>query len=66
MTAVDRPYTTAELCRILGIKSRQTIYNWGARPDYQAPGGRGALLWSAATIERLAAEHGRRIDWEAA
>jgi len=62
----DRLYSTSEVCEILGVASRQTLYNWGAEPDERAPGARGVLLWSRATIERLADEHGRIPAWQVA
>ena len=64
MTA-RRYYTTAEVMAILGIGSRQTLYNWGARPDRQAPGDKGILMWSRTGIKKLAADHNRHIDWKA-
>ena len=59
----DRLFTTPEMMRVLGIRSRQTIYIWDAEPDQRGPGRSGLLLWSRRTIEELAAAHGRTCDW---
>lgn len=58
-------YTTAQLCAALGI-GRATLYMWDdATPDLQLGGPRGSLGWSRATIERLAAAHGRTVNGDA-
>lgn len=60
----DKYLTTPQVCAVLGI-TRQTLYNWNATPDGQAPGRKGVLLWKRGTVEALAVEHGRETDWEA-
>jgi len=64
MTA-RRYYTTAEVMAILDLRSRQTLYNWDAKPDRQAPGTKGILMWSRKNIVALAADHNRPINWNA-
>ena len=58
-------YTTPQMMRILGVTSRQTIYNWDAKPDQVGPGERGLLLWSKRTILSLAEQHGGTADFDA-
>jgi len=57
----DRMYTTAEVMELLGVKSRQTLYAWRARPAHKEPGQTGRLLWSGGEIMRLAEIHGRQV-----
>ena len=59
-------FTTPQMMRILGVSSRQTIYNWEAKPDSVGPGERGLLLWSRKTIMELGKQHGRQVDFDAA
>ena len=54
-------YTTRQMMDALGIRSRQTIYLWGVKPDVKEPGKTGRMMWSETTIRRIAAEHGREV-----
>lgn len=57
----EQMYTTKQAMNLLGIKSRQTLYSWGAneRALKAWPGDDGAkLMWPASLIAELADEHG--------
>lgn len=57
----EQMYTTKQAMDLLGIRSRQTLYTWGAheRAVKAWPGGDGApLMWPASLIRDLAVEHG--------
>ena len=55
-------YTTKEMMDALGVKSRQTLYSWGVKPDRKQPGKTGRMLWSEATIRQIAADHNREVN----
>lgn len=61
----EQMYTTTQAMELLGVKSRQTLYSWGAteRATKAWPGGDGApLMWPASLIRELADEHGIDVD----
>lgn len=62
---VEQMYTTKQAMTLLGVKSRQTLYTWGAheRAVKAWPGGESApLMWPASLIRELASEHGIKVD----
>lgn len=61
----ERMYTTRQTMELLGLKSRQTLYNWGAteRAVQLFPDQPAALAWPESLVRELAAEHGIEVDW---
>lgn len=60
----ERMYTTKQVMELLGIKSRQTLYNWGAveRATKVFPDSPAALVWPETLVRELAAEHDIEIE----
>lgn len=66
MTKPEQMYTTAQTMQLLGVRSRQTLYSWGAneRAVKAWPGNDGSpLMWPRSLIVELADEHGIEVDW---
>lgn len=62
--SAERMYTTRQAMRLLNVKSRQTLYSWGAtdRAIRVLPGA-SQLVWPETLIRELADEHGIDVDW---
>lgn len=60
----ERIYTTRQVMKLLGLKSRQTLYNWGAheRAVKVFPDQASALMWPASLVKELADEHDIEVD----
>ena len=59
-------FTTAAMMRILGIRSRQTIYTLQLEPTSKSPGVTGQMWWSKDRIVEIGEAHNRTPDWGAA
>lgn len=53
-------YSTRRVMELLGIKSRQTLYNRGdtARAVHAFPDGTGPLMWPESVVREMAKEYG--------
>jgi hypothetical protein len=58
--------TTVDAARVLGVDKRRLqawVFKGQVAPAAKAPGYRGAMLWTRATIEKVAAWRGVDCDW---